>query len=81
MIVAQYPKSHIARSSVALPWTVGQTRNSGGTNWFAIVAIVGRWIERAHQRRALSKLDAYLLADVGLTKEQAGREVEKPFWR
>ncbi|MHA1159148.1 MAG: DUF1127 domain-containing protein [Alphaproteobacteria bacterium] len=38
-------------------------------------------MERAHQRRALSKLDADLLADVGLTREQAGREIEKPFWR
>ncbi|MHA1553918.1 MAG: DUF1127 domain-containing protein [Alphaproteobacteria bacterium] len=81
MVILQYPSGHNARSNIALRWPVGQSRNSGGARWFAIVAIVGRWIERAHQRRALSKLDAELLADVGLTREQADREVEKPFWR
>ncbi|MEQ9556241.1 MAG: DUF1127 domain-containing protein [Rhodospirillales bacterium] len=36
---------------------------------------------RTHQRRALSRLDARLLADVGLTRAEAARECAKPFWR
>lgn len=37
--------------------------------------------ERARQRAALASLDERLLADVGLTREQARQEIRKPFWR
>lgn len=37
--------------------------------------------ENARQRRALARLDARLLADVGLTRAEAAREYAKPFWR
>lgn len=36
---------------------------------------------RTRQRRALARLDARLLADVGLTPDDAVREYAKPFWR
>jgi uncharacterized protein YjiS (DUF1127 family) len=44
-------------------------------------ALVARWIERARQRHALAELDDHLLRDIGVTRVEAAREVEKPFWR
>jgi uncharacterized protein YjiS (DUF1127 family) len=41
------------------------------------------WIERSRQRYALSELadrNDYLLADIGLSLEEARREACKPFW-
>ena len=41
------------------------------------------WIERSRQRRALGELadrNDYLLADIGLSVEQARREAAEPFW-
>lgn len=39
------------------------------------------WIERARQRQALAGLDARQLRDIGITRTDAARECEKPFWR
>ena len=41
------------------------------------------WMARQQQRHALADLaeDKHLLADIGLTREQALREAGKPFWR
>ncbi|MCY1312039.1 hypothetical protein D9M70_624200 [compost metagenome] len=41
----------------------------------------GRFWMRLHTRRALLELDARLLRDVGLTREQALEEALKPFWK
>jgi uncharacterized protein YjiS (DUF1127 family) len=40
------------------------------------------WIERSRQRHALGELvgNDHLLADIGLSLEQARREARKPFW-
>jgi uncharacterized protein YjiS (DUF1127 family) len=40
------------------------------------------WIERGRQRHALGELaeDDHLLADIGLSPQQARREARKPFW-
>lgn len=42
---------------------------------------VQTWVRRAKARRQLAELDARMLADVGLTREQALDEINKPFWR
>ena len=44
---------------------------------------VSSWMARRRQRDALADLaeDKHLLADIGLTREQALREAGKPFWR
>ena len=34
----------------------------------------------ARSRRALARLDAHLLADIGLTEAEAGREAARPRW-
>ena len=43
--------------------------------------VIGGWIERSRQRRALAELDGRLLADVGITRSAAAREIAMPFWR
>ena len=45
-----------------------------------LLALLRTWYRRASERRALAELDAHLLQDCGLTREQARREAEKPFW-
>jgi uncharacterized protein YjiS (DUF1127 family) len=45
-------------------------------------ATIEVWIELSRQRYALGELagDDHLLADIGLSLEQARREARKPFW-
>lgn len=40
-----------------------------------------RWIDRGRQRRLLAELDDRMLADIGITREEALREAYRPFWR
>jgi len=44
------------------------------------VARIATWYERWRQRRALEELDERLLRDIGLSRRQATRESDKPFW-
>lgn len=46
-----------------------------------LVQSVERANQRSRQRRALARLDARLLRDIGVSPEQARRETTKPFWR
>ncbi len=39
------------------------------------------WANRSRQRKQLARLDAHMLADVGITAEQARIEMAKPFWK
>lgn len=39
------------------------------------------WIERSRQRDALAALDDRQLRDLGITRVDAERECEKPFWK
>jgi uncharacterized protein YjiS (DUF1127 family) len=39
------------------------------------------WMERSRQRKHLALLDDRLLKDIGYTREQAIKEVAKPFWK
>jgi uncharacterized protein YjiS (DUF1127 family) len=43
--------------------------------------VIALWIERVRQRDALVGLDDYQLRDIGITRAEAAREYEKPFWR
>lgn len=50
----------------------------------AVISLtVSIWLDRRRRRQALRDLAerSYLLADIGLTQEQALREAAKPFWR
>jgi uncharacterized protein YjiS (DUF1127 family) len=39
-----------------------------------------RWQELARQRRALAAMDDHMLKDIGLSRADARREAERPFW-
>jgi uncharacterized protein YjiS (DUF1127 family) len=45
-----------------------------------IFTTVFEWHERARQRRRLSEIDDRMLEDIGLSRADVSREVEKPFW-
>jgi uncharacterized protein YjiS (DUF1127 family) len=49
----------------------------------ACLNIIGSWIVRSDQRKALRELagEGRLLSDIGLTRAQALSEAGKPFWR
>ena len=51
--------------------------------WGAARRTIQLWTARRTQRAALGELldTEHLLADIGLTREQALREAAKPFWR
>ena len=46
---------------------------------------IARWIARSRQRRALREIaertDDYLLKDIGVSRAEAFREADKPFWQ
>jgi uncharacterized protein YjiS (DUF1127 family) len=46
---------------------------------------VGQWFARTRQRRVLREIaerdDFHLLKDIGVSREEAFREADKPFWR
>ncbi|PHP29003.1 DUF1127 domain-containing protein [Limimaricola cinnabarinus] len=42
---------------------------------------VALWERRARTRRALSRLDAHMLRDLGLDPVSAEREAALPFWK
>jgi len=47
----------------------------------AAFTLIANWIETARQRRALAALDDHILRDNGITRVEAEREAEKPFWK
>ncbi|MBO6900668.1 MAG: DUF1127 domain-containing protein [Rhizobiaceae bacterium] len=53
----------------------------GGRLRLAPLKTFARWYDRYVQRRTLAELDARMLADIGVTPEEARQEIRKPFWR
>jgi uncharacterized protein YjiS (DUF1127 family) len=64
------------------PRAVVQLR-SASSHHAVLADTLSLWMARQGQRHALADLaeDKHLLADIGLTREQALREASKPFWR
>jgi uncharacterized protein YjiS (DUF1127 family) len=63
--------------SVSVFTTPSHVRHATNRGW---IPVVGLWIERSRQRRALANLDDRLLDDVGISRSEARREIAKPFW-
>jgi uncharacterized protein YjiS (DUF1127 family) len=47
----------------------------------SLAGMIASWLDRRQGRRDLSELDDRLLADVGISREDALWEARKPFWR
>lgn len=47
----------------------------------ALLRLVVRRIETRRTRLALAHLDGHLLRDIGISREEARAEVQRPFWR
>ena len=49
----------------------------------SVLGTLWLWAARRRMRQALGDIaeDDHLLADVGITRDQARREADKPFWR
>lgn len=45
-----------------------------------VAALITQWDHRHRSRNALRTLDDYMLEDVGLTRAQAHKEAQRPFW-
>jgi len=42
---------------------------------------VSLWMERRRQRQQLARLNEAMLKDIGLTRADVTKEIDKPFWR
>ncbi|NQU58125.1 MAG: DUF1127 domain-containing protein [Rhodospirillales bacterium] len=51
------------------------------SNLARIVEIFALWQSRSTARSCLGEFDERLLRDMGLTRVEALREINKPFWR
>lgn len=45
-----------------------------------VIAVVKLWRQRARGRAALAALDDHMLNDIGLSRADVTREINKPFW-
>ena len=57
-----------------------ERRPAHGSLVGALVRRILTWWERSRQRRALQALDDWALKDIGLSRVDAMRECDKPFW-
>jgi uncharacterized protein YjiS (DUF1127 family) len=64
-----------------LPRTIAPWRARRRIHPAAAWVLLGTWIERTRQRNALAGLNDHQLRDIGITRVEAARECEKPFWR
>lgn len=67
-----------------LPQAYAIWRPARGTTHHRFAAafrLIAGWIERSRQRQALAGLEDRMLRDIGITRADAARECEKPFWR
>lgn len=60
-------------------------RESAQSRWLQslnkIATKVREYRENSRQRRQLAQLPDYLLKDIGITRADALKEAEKPFWQ
>jgi uncharacterized protein YjiS (DUF1127 family) len=50
-------------------------------HFVGLLSAIGEWARRIESRRELAGLCDRALRDIGLTRVDALREAEKPFWR
>ena len=48
---------------------------------FSMRSLWTRWLRRARERRELMQMSDHDLSDIAITRTDAWREAEKPFWK
>ena len=56
-------------------------QSSSWLEWTALLNTWLWWSERSRQRADLRDLDEHLLKDIGITRQQALDEANRPFWK
>ena len=46
-----------------------------------VIKKIYAWRTRSQQRKQLASLSEHMLKDMGLTRYEVNKEVDKPFWR
>ena len=46
-----------------------------------IFAALQQWRRRSRDRAELARFDERMLSDIGITRAEVWREINKPFWR
>ena len=65
----------------ALHWT-GHAAGHHTSNRFGdLRSLISEWLRRVESRRELAGLCDRALRDIGITRVDALREADKPFWR
>ena len=67
--------------SIKEPVRAGSFVAAGQAVLTSLAGMTAIWLNRRQGRRDLSELDDRLLADVGISREDALWEAGKPFWR
>jgi uncharacterized protein YjiS (DUF1127 family) len=55
--------------------------SSFGSRSASLLRHILTWWERTRQRQALATVDDWLLKDMGVSRSDAMREYDKPFWQ
>ena len=65
------------------PWRSTTSDDHQTNSWLALLDRLLSCSERMHQRAGLRAIadDPHLLADLGLTREEALEQADAPFWR
>lgn len=65
----------------ALHWTDHAFGDHTPVHRGGLRSLIGEWFRRSESRRELAGLCDRALRDIGITRADALREADKPFWR
>ena len=63
-----------------MQFVISSARRFSPVSFGALFTVIANRASLARQRRALGKLDAHLLNDIGISAEQARLEAQKSLW-
>jgi uncharacterized protein YjiS (DUF1127 family) len=65
----------------ALHWTERAVSSRTAGIGAGLFSLIGEWLRRIESRRELAGLCDRAMRDIGITRVDAMREADKPFWR